>query len=131
MGGVLLAAGGIAWIGSASHPVPFWSHIILGTTGFGLGLSVAVSALTHAAVAAVPENCAGAASGLNHAVVRAAGLIAIALLGSIAAPGPSDAMSPEGFGRAVLLCAAVVAAGGLAGSARLRDDEAGGVSSTP
>ena len=131
MGGVLLAAGGIAWIGGASHPVPFWSHIILGTTGFGLGISVAVSALTHAAVAAVPENCAGAASGLNHAVVRAAGLIAIALLGSVAAPGPSDAMSAEGFGRAVLLCAAVVAAGGLAGSARLRDDEAGGVSSTP
>jgi len=131
LGGALPAAGGLAWIGSAPHPVPFWSHIILGTTLFGLGLSIAVSALTHAAVAAVPEECAGAASGLNHAVVRAGGLISVALLGSIAAPGASDVISAEGFQRALLLCAAVVAAGGLAGSARLRDDEAGGVTSGP
>jgi MFS family permease len=127
MGGAIAGAGGIAWIGTVPHPVPFWSHIIAGTTLFGLGISIAVSALTHAAVAAVPEQCAGAASGLNHAVVRIAGLISVALLGSIAAPGASDLISGEGFQRAVLLCAAVVAVGGLAGSARLRDHEAGGV----
>jgi MFS family permease len=131
LAGALLAAGGIAWIGSASHPVPFWTYVILGTAVFGLGISVAVPALTHAAVAAVPEDCAGAASGLNHAVVRAAGLIAIALLGSIAAPGASDVVSAEGFRRALLLCAAIVAVGGLAGSMRLRDDEPGGVTSKP
>jgi hypothetical protein len=129
LGGALLAAGGIAWIGSAAHPVPFWSYVILGTTVFGLGLSVAVPALTHAVVAAAPEECAGVASGLNHAVVRAAGLIAIALLGSIAAPGASDAVSAEGFTHAVLLCAAIVAVGGLAGSLRIRDDEPGGITS--
>jgi hypothetical protein len=127
LGGALLAAGSLAWIGSAPHPVPFWSHIILGTACLGLGISAAVSALTHAAVAAVPDTCAGAASGLNHAVVRAAGLIAVALLGSIAAPGASDAISADGFQRAVLMCAAVVAAGGIAGSVRLRDDKPGGV----
>lgn len=127
LAGALLAAGGLAWIGSAPHPVPFWSHIILGTTCLGLGISAAVSALTHAAVAAVPEACAGAASGLNHAVVRAAGLIAVALLGSIAAPGASDVISADGFQRAVLMCATVVAAGGIAGSVRLRDDKPGGV----
>ncbi|HET7620250.1 MAG TPA: MFS transporter [Vicinamibacterales bacterium] len=127
LGGALLAAGSLAWIGSAPHPVPFWSHIILGTACLGLGISAAVSALTHAAVAAVPETCAGAASGLNHAVVRAAGLIAVALLGSIAAPGASDVISADGFRRAVLMCAAVVAAGGIAGSVRLRDDKPGGV----
>jgi MFS family permease len=123
LGGALTAAAGIGWIGTASHPVPFWSHLIVGTTLFGLGLSVAVSALTHAAVATVPEECAGAASGLNHAVVRAAGLIAVVVLGSMAAPGASDVISGKGFQRAVLVCAAVVAAGGIVGSARLRDDE--------
>ena len=35
-------------------------HIIFGTGLFGLGISLAVSALTHAAVAAVPDTCAGA-----------------------------------------------------------------------
>jgi hypothetical protein len=127
--GALAAAGGIAWVGSAPHPAPFWSRIVLGTAMFGLGTSVAVSALTNAAVAAVPEKCAGAASGLNHAVVRVAGLMAVALLGSIASPGASDAISAEGFRRGVLLCAAVVAAIGLLGSVRIRDDKAGGVTS--
>jgi hypothetical protein len=53
--------------------------------------------------------------------------MSIALLSSIAAPETSDVISAEGFQRAVLLCAAIVAAGGLAGSVRLRDEDAGGV----
>ena len=127
--GALAAAAGIGWMATSSHPVPFWSRLIVGTSLFGLGTSLAVSALTHAAVAAVPETCAGAASGLNHAVVRAAGLVAVALLGSIAAPGMSDAVSAEGVQRALMICAAVVALGGVAGSALLRDEEPGGLTS--
>lgn len=124
--GALTAGGGIAWIAGAPHPIPFWSHIITGTTMFGLGMSVAVSALTHAAVAAVPADCAGAASGLNHAVVRAAGVMAVAALGSIATPGGSEVISTDGFRHAVWLCAAIVATGGIAG-AQLRERDAGGV----
>ncbi|MGE3507480.1 MAG: MFS transporter [Vicinamibacterales bacterium] len=125
--GALLAAAGIGWMGARSHPLPFWSHIIVGTSLFGLGLSVAASALTHAAVAAVPETYAGAASGLNHAVVRAAGLVAVALLGSIAAPGVSEMVSAEGVQRAMILCALVVGIGGVWGSTRLRDEAPGGL----
>jgi MFS family permease len=129
LGGVIVAAAGAAWIGSAPHPVPLWSHIILGNALVGLGVSLTVPALTHVAVAGVPEEYAGAASGLNHAVVRAAGLFAIALLGWVAAPGRSPLISADGFQHAMLLCAAVVGLGGLAGSLRLRDDEPGGVES--
>ena len=125
--GALAAALGIGWIGSSPHPVPFWSHLIAGTTIFGFGLSLAVSALTHAAVAGVPEACAGTASGLNHAVVRAAGLVSVALLGSLAAPGMSNSVSVEGVQRALLLCAAVVGAGGALGGAFVRDNEPGGL----
>jgi MFS family permease len=125
--GTLAAASGIGWMAAGSHPLPFWTHIIVGTGLFGLGISLTVSALTHAAVAAVPDRCAGAASGLNHAVVRAAGLVAVALLGSIAAPGVSEAVSAEGVQRALVVCAAVVFVGGAAGIAFLRDEEAGGV----
>ena len=89
-------------------------------------MSVAVSALTHAAIAAVPADCAGAASGLNHAVVRAAGVMAVAALGSIATPGASEVISTDGFRRALLICGVIVAAGGIAG-AQLREREAGGV----
>ncbi len=125
--GSVLASAGIFWIASGPHPLAFWSRTIVGTALFGLGLSLAVSALTHAAVAAVPPACAGAASGLNHAVVRAAGVIAIALLGAIAAPGVSTEISVEGFQQAMMLCAVVVGVGGTIGSARLRDEEPGGL----
>jgi MFS family permease len=118
--GAVCASAGIAWIALGPHPVPVWSHILVGTAVFGLGVSLAVSTLTHAAVAAVPATCAGTASGLNHAVVRAAGLVAVALLGSIAAPGVSDEISADGFRRAMVMCAAIVGAGGVASAVLLR-----------
>jgi MFS family permease len=127
LAGAVAAGAGIGWMGA--HPLPAWWHIVLGTGVFGFGLSLAVSAVTNAAVAAVPETCAGAASGLNHAVVRAAGLAAVALLGSIAAPGLSDGVSAEGVRFAMLVCAGVVVCGGVAGGALLRDEEPGGVNS--
>jgi len=114
--GAVSGGAGIGWMGA--QPLPGWWHIVLGTGVFGFGLSLAVSALTNAAVAAGPETCAGAASGLNHAVVRAAGLASVALLGSIAAPGLSNAVSTEGVRVAMLVCAAVVVCGGIAGGVR-------------
>ena len=128
--GALAAASGIAWMANSQHPLPFWSGIVAGTALFGLGISLTVSALTNAAVAAVPESCAGAASGLNHAIVRAAGLFAVALLGSIAAPGLSDVVSADGVRRAMMICAAVVAMGGIGSSMLLRDDAPGGLTSS-
>jgi hypothetical protein len=126
-GGSALAAAGILWIAAGPEPLPFWTRIILGTALFGGGVSVAVPALTHAAVSALPEDCAAAASGLNHATVRSAGLLAIALLGSIAAQGASDRMSVDGFRRAMRLCGILVAAGGVVSGMRIREDEPGGV----
>jgi MFS family permease len=128
--GSVAAAAGILWMAAAPHPLAFWSRIVVGTTLFGLGISLAVSPLTHAAVSAVPESCAGAASGFNHATVRAAGLLAIALLGFVAADGQSDGVSIDGFRRAMIICGLVVAAGGLAGGLRIRNDEPGGLGET-
>jgi MFS family permease len=125
-GGSMVAGAGILWIAIGPEPLPFWSRIIVGTSLFGLGLSLAVSGLTHAAVSAVPESCAGAASGLNHATVRGAGLIAIALLGSLAADGGSDGMSAAGFRRAMTICGVLVTVGGAVAALRIKKEEAGG-----
>lgn len=122
--GSALAAASVVWIGTGPDPLPFWSRIIAGSTIFGLGISVAVPALTQVAVASVPEESAGIASGLNHAVVRAGGLIAIALLGSIAA-SDDGAMSAKGLQLALLTCGAVIATVGVL-SALLVDDRAPG-----
>jgi MFS family permease len=128
--GSISAAAGILWMAAGPHPLPFWSRIVCGTALFGLGVSLAVSPLTHAAVSAVPESFAGAASGFNHATVRAAGLVAIALLGSIAADGHSDGMSIDGFRRALVLCGVLVALGGVASGLRIKNDAPGGLTGT-
>jgi hypothetical protein len=125
--GSAAAAAGILWMAAGPHPLAFWSRIVVGTTIFGLGISLAVAPLTYAAVSAVPESCAGAASGFNHATVRASGLLAIALLGFVAGDTQSNAVSVEGFSDAMLICGLVVGAGGLGGGLRISDTEPGGL----
>lgn len=128
--GSTVAAAGIVWIATGEQPLAFWSRIIVGSTLFGLGVSLAVSALTNAAVSAVPESVAGAASGLNHATVRAAGVAAIALLGSLAASTDGSRMAADGFSRALWICAGIVGAAGVASGAFVRNDEPGGLRET-
>ena len=62
--------------------------------------------------------------------MRIAGLVAVALLGSIAAPGVSDVVSGEGVQRALIVCACVVGSGGVCGSLLLRDEAPGSLSAS-
>jgi MFS family permease len=123
--GSIVAASGAVWMAASPSTLPFWSAIVIGTALFGLGVSIAVSPLTHAAIAAVGETCAGAASALNHAVVRAGGLAGIALLGALASGQSADSVSLEGFRSAMSTCGLIGAACGVGGAMFLKEEEDG------
>jgi EmrB/QacA subfamily drug resistance transporter len=82
----LIAGPLVSSLGFASFALPstggsYWTTFFPGMIALGVGMGFTVAPLTAAVMGSVERQHAGAASGINNAVARAAGLLALAGLG--------------------------------------------------
>ena len=95
--GPIVAACGLLLLLRVGPNASYLTDVLPGVTVFGLGLALIVAPLTTTVLAAAESGHAGIASGVNNAVARAAGLLAVAVLPLIAGISGDDYQHPEAF----------------------------------
>jgi Arabinose efflux permease len=83
--GSLLVAAAFALLGLTAPLQAVWSAVLPSIVLLGLGMGLVVSPLSTAVMTSVGDGDTGVASGVNNAVARVAGLVAVALLGAVVA----------------------------------------------
>jgi EmrB/QacA subfamily drug resistance transporter len=81
--GPLIVAAGFVLFAVAHAGGSYWKTYFPASLVFGLGMAVTVAPLTTVVMNSVDQQHAGTASGINNAVARLAGVLAIAVFGTV------------------------------------------------
>jgi MFS family permease len=127
--GSLVAAAGILLFIRVKPGAHYATSVLPAAVVFGIGLASLVAPLTSVALSALGEERAGLASGVNNAVARLAGLLAVAGIPLAAGLGGVHELAggavSSGFARAMIICAALCAAGSAIAAVTIRGAESG------
>lgn len=115
--GALLAAAGFVLAIRIGPDARYLTDVLPSVVLLGLGLSCAVAPLTAAVLGSVSDDLAGAASGINNAVARTAGLLAVVIIPAVAGLsgvglGNVTALS-QGFRTSMIIGAALLVIGAV------------------
>ncbi|MFI9160290.1 MFS transporter [Kitasatospora aureofaciens] len=122
--GPLLCAAGVLLMLRIGPGSSYWADVLPAVAVMGSGMTLLVAPLTATVLAAVEVRHAGIASGVNNAAARAAGLLAVAALPAMAGLSGDAYRVPSSvdaaFHTAMLICAGLLAGGGLIASVTVR-----------
>jgi EmrB/QacA subfamily drug resistance transporter len=125
--GPLIAAAGILLLLRTDMQTSYTTDLLPALLIFSVGLSMTVAPLTATVLADADESDAGIASAVNNAVARVAGLVGVSVIGVVVGGTlvgdtfAANAESVRAFHQAIVICASLVAAGGVAGLAGIRN----------
>lgn len=121
--GPLLSAAGLLLMTRIGSDATWLGDVLPAALTFGAGMVLVVAPLTTAVLDAAPRSMAGAASGVNNAVARVGGLLAVAVLPGMAGISGADYADPAAFdagfhvavtiSAGLMVVAAIVAAAGI------------------
>ena len=120
--GPLIASVGILLFLRTGMHTSYVGDLLPALLVFSVGLSMTVAPLTATVLADADQTDAGIASAINNAIARVAGLVGISAIGVVVAgtlPGDTFARDPgsvRAFHQAIVICAILVAAGGVMGA---------------
>lgn len=115
--GPLISAAGLLLMLRIGPGASYLIDVLPPVIVFGTGLALIVAPLTATVLDAAPDRYAGTASGVNNAVARAAGLLAVAVIPVAAGISGDDYTDPlafsSGFRTALLISSGLLVAGAL------------------
>ena len=122
--GPLTAGIGFLLLSRLNADSSYWQDVVPGVAVFGLGMAFTVAPLSTAVLAAVEDRHKGLGSGVNNAVSRIAGLLAVALLPTVAGFATDGTTSgpafQTGYQRAMLIAAGLCWLGAVIAFATIR-----------
>jgi len=115
--GPLVIAAGLLMTTRIDPGDSYLSSVLPAVVVFGLGLTLVVAPVTATVLAAADMRHSGIASGINNAVSRVGGLLAVAVLPLVGGLTGNSFYNPatmtDGFRKAMVACAALAALGGI------------------